>query len=448
MIIFYLFIFSFSNVKKKSKLKFSVMVDAGSSGTRAHIYQWEKTRKGLPNVIPSPSKENGLVLKSKIPLAKSHKNVTIISEIFTPIIKFAAENIPPKYFPTTRIFVYATAGVRLLDEKDRQFVINETYNFLANYSPFKLKKRYVRCITGIEEGIYGWLSVNHLMDKLASKSIFDKFQRFTTGTIGALDMGGASNQIAIQIKDSTESSSQHYIDLGYKTLKLFVHSYLGYGGNEALKSVSRYLRENNITDHPCYPNNCPITYKGFFFTGTGDFNKCSKLIEKILLSKNEFKNILIPHETNKYVAMASYHYLNNFLQLPHDSTLNQLKASTIQFCNKNWSISLKENQNNPFLTSYCFNGVYQWSILSKGFGFKDGITSISKTENINNVDLSWAIGAMLKEASDIEVDDNPFISPEPIIIMNSYAALNLLIVYLFYRKKSTKYANKKEENII
>lgn len=442
-----LLILSFSNVKKKPKLKYSIMVDAGSSGTRAHIYQWEKTRKGLPNVIPSPSKKNGLVLKSKIPLAKSHKNVTIISEIFKPIIKFAAENIPPKYFPTTRIFVYATAGVRLLDEKDRQFVINETYNFLSKYSPFKLKKRYIRCITGIEEGIYGWLSVNHLMDKLTIKNVFGKFQRFSTGTIGSLDMGGASSQIAIQIKDSTESSSQHYIDLGYKTLKLFVHSYLGYGGNEALKSISKYLKDKNSTYHPCYPYNCPITYKKFSFTGTGNFSKCSNLIEKILLSKNEFKNILIPHETNEYIVMASYHYLNNFLNLPQNSTLSQLKESTIQFCNQDWSITQKKIQDNPFITSYCFSGVYQWNILSKGFGFKDGITSISKLENIDEVDLSWSIGAMLKEASDIEVDDNPFISPEPLILMNSFAGIYFLIVYFLYRKKSTMYASKKEENL-
>lgn len=447
MVLFLYLFLIFTNAKKKPKIKYSVMVDAGSSGTRAHIYQWEKARRGIPNVIPSPSKENGLVLKSKIPLAKSHKNITIISEIFMPIIKFATENIPTKNFPTTRIFVYATAGVRLLDEKDREFVINETYNFLEKYSPFKLKRRYVRCITGTEEGIYGWLSVNHLMNKLTSKSIFGKFRRFSTGTIGALDMGGASSQIAIQIKDSTESSSQHYIDLGYKTLKLFVHSYLGYGGNEALKSISRYLKETNTTYHPCYPMHCPVTYKGINFTGTGNFERCSELIEKVLLTKKEFKDIIIPHETNEYIAMASYYYLNNFLNLPLNSTLNQLKTSAIQFCAKNWSTSFAENSKNPFLKSYCFSGVYQWNFLSRGFGFNDGKTSIVKTENIEGVDLSWAIGAMLKEASDIEVDDNPFISPEPLVVMNLFLALNFLITCLLGKRKKKLFAFKREECI-
>lgn len=85
-----------------------------------YIYQWKKTKKGIQNILLSPTK-NGLMLKSKILLAQSHKNIIIISELFKPIFKFAVENILPKYFHTTCIFNYATAGAHLLDSKKTIF---------------------------------------------------------------------------------------------------------------------------------------------------------------------------------------------------------------------------------------------------------------------------------------------------------------------------------------
>lgn len=74
----------------------------------------------------------------------------------------------------------------------------------------------------------------------------------------------------------------------------------------------------------------------------------------------------------------------------------------------------------------------------KRLEFKDGISSISKAENIDNVDHSWAIGAMLKDASDIEVDNSLFFCHVPLVI------INFLVVYLTNRKKYSMYVSKKE----
>ena len=397
------------------------MVDAGSSGTRAHIYKWEKTR-GIPNVEPVPSKENGFVLKQNIPIAKAHKNITIISDIFEHIIKFAVERIPSLHIPNTRIFVYATAGVRLLSEADRDFVINQTYEYLATHSPFKLKRKYVRCITGVEEGIYGWLSVNHLKGTLKTRK-----------TIGALDMGGASSQIAVQMKKSTNSKHEHFVNLGFKTIKIFVYSYLGYGANEALKTVSKHLIQLNETSHPCYPIGCHNTYKNTSFIGTGDFDKCSELISEFLLEKPDFRNIIVPHETDDYVAMAAYYYLNSFLRLPSNSLLSQLKQASIDFCSKNYSLTLEEYPDNPYVINYCWYAVYQWNTFVNGFKFEDGKTTIIKADDIDGVDLSWTIGATLKEASEIEFDERSFLNIGPIFLMNVYFLCYL--TYFYHKSK-------------
>jgi hypothetical protein len=44
--------------------------------------------------------------------------VKIVATIFTPIITFAASRIPPQFIARTRIFVHATAGLRLLSDID------------------------------------------------------------------------------------------------------------------------------------------------------------------------------------------------------------------------------------------------------------------------------------------------------------------------------------------
>ncbi|KAH0790250.1 ectonucleoside triphosphate diphosphohydrolase 1 [Histomonas meleagridis] len=396
-------------------IKYAIMVDAGSSGTRAHIYKWEKS-KGIPNVNPAPNRTNGWVYKSKIPLAKAHKNSSIIEFIFKPIIKFSMKRIPPENYPTTRIFVFATAGVRLLSEEDQLRVISQTYEYLQKNSPFKLKPRYVQAITGVEEGIFGWLSVNHLLGRLTSKS-----------TIGALDMGGASSQISFRIKKLSGSPDEHTVNLGnHHRITIFSHSYLGYGANEALKTITNYLESHDNHHNPCYPVNYSGHHKLFNFSGTGNFHECTQLVESVLLSQPEITDVVVPNATNEYVAMAAYFYLNDFLKLRSNSTLSELRQRTTEFCSRDWESIEREYPHNSYVVNYCWYGIYQWNVLTKVYHFNDNTTNVMKIDNIDGVDLSWTIGAMLKEASNIELDDRNF-DLFPFIAMNAFLAVNIIV---------------------
>ena len=425
---FYLFALSLC---AEAKEKYAIMIDAGSSGTRAHIYHWFKTGS-LPNVQPAPDRHNGWVLKSKVPLAKAAKNLSKIQEIFDPIIKFGVEKIPKRMSPETRIFVYATAGVRLLDEKNQEKVISNTFNYLKTHSPFKIKPRYVRAITGIEEGIYGWLSVNHLLGK------------FTKGqtTVGALDMGGASKQIAVQIDERVRTPSEHVVDLGYTRIKLFAHSYLGYGANEALKTVSAHLRgkvsAGETYENPCYPPGYTGEEKGYTINGTGKYDECVDLVRNVLIADESFSSVKIPEGTDEYVAMASFFYLNDFLKLPQNSTLKELHEASKAFCERKWSDIEAEYPDNSYVKTYCWYGTYQWAMMTYGYHFTDEKTKVFKAEDIDSVDLSWTIGAMLKEASTIEFDEIAHFSLAPIFLGNFIAfGIVFPLFFITERKKGT-----------
>jgi hypothetical protein len=82
--------------------EYGIMVDAGPSETQAHIYNWNSDVQPISTVSEA-------VLKQKIPISKAHKNITLISDIFEPIIQFIVDKIPPRNYPKHPIFVYANS---------------------------------------------------------------------------------------------------------------------------------------------------------------------------------------------------------------------------------------------------------------------------------------------------------------------------------------------------
>ena len=145
--------------------RYSIMVDAGSSGTRAHIYQWWPTR-GLPKVQPLRIDNEIVVLTTYKRLAKAASNASMIPDIFEEIVNFAVSKLPHQVINRVKMFVFATAGLRLLSLEDRNRVMDMTRRYLKRHSPFKIGETQIRVISGVEEGLFGWLSVNHLMNRL------------------------------------------------------------------------------------------------------------------------------------------------------------------------------------------------------------------------------------------------------------------------------------------
>ena len=62
---------------------------------------------------------------------------------------------------------------------------------LREKAPFLVRPEYLSVLSGTDEGVYGWLSINFLAQRL-------KGMRFSAyGTIGALEVGGASAQVIL-----------------------------------------------------------------------------------------------------------------------------------------------------------------------------------------------------------------------------------------------------------
>lgn len=412
-----------------ARIKYGIMVDAGSSGTRAFVYTWESTLD-IPDVHPvtSKGKEAYIKLKDK-PLAAAAKNPNEIASIFEQIIDYCKPYIPTEQISNTRMFVYATAGMRLLSTKEQDAVLEGVYEYLLKNSPFKLKRRYIRIISGIEEGVFGWLSVNHLLGN------FEK----NIPTIGALDMGGASFQIAVEVGDDVRSNSIHNVTVGKKHLTLFAHSYLGYGVNQALLKVSRAISsvlETNEIENPCIHKGLQLTLDGVTNKGTGNFSKCSSLIRSLMTLSPEFSSIQVPniHKVKKFIAMASFYYANHYLGLQVGSTLEELKNAATAFCGEDYAEAIKRHPADQYSTSFCWFATYQYNMLYEGYGFRDGDVIVEKREYIDGKDLSWTTGAMLSEVAEIEIDDaeTTNVSLKQVILVALSVVLVCVIAVAFF----------------
>lgn len=194
-----------------------MVVDAGSSGSRLHLYEWE------PRVLRSAKDVEAAVSGRKLSFPGTETRWTerlspgistfytiesqeelenTIAEYLEPLISFAKSILHEKSedFSKFRIYLRATAGMRMLEAEDRARIMGAVRKLFANetYCPFYFEDEQARTLSGEEEAIFDWLGVNFLtsnggilQDSAGSGTVTSPKQTF-----GALDLGGASTQIA------------------------------------------------------------------------------------------------------------------------------------------------------------------------------------------------------------------------------------------------------------
>jgi len=358
------------------------------------------------------------VYKSSHPLSSCYMNETQISKIFSKIIMDSSKDLPKDEITRTKMYVFATAGLRILPEYQQNDIISRVYSYLYTNSPYKVKKKYIRIMSGDEEGLYGWISVNYLMNSLSYDNI----------TYGSIDMGGASTQVAYQIEN--KQSSEHIINYNSKDFYVKSESLLGFGVNEAMKKTFALL--NNF--HPCFPKGFSMNLSnGIIINGSGSFWKCTEIIQKII-PKKEF--IILK---NEFISMASFYYLNSFFNLTEGSSIEELSNHTIHFCELEWELMNRMFISNEYLKNYCFFGAYQYLFLQGSFGYSFSKTSVKKVGHINGSELSWAIGAMMVIIGSVKID-KLHVPLLPMLVANFALVIEITFIMLPISNKRKSYS--------
>ena len=99
------------------KSHYGIVFDAGSSGTRIHVYTWRTGGGGPKDAFDLVSDE---LLKIKPGLSAFKEKTSEAGASLAPLIAHAKKKVPPELVATTPVFLMATAGLRMVGEAAKQ----------------------------------------------------------------------------------------------------------------------------------------------------------------------------------------------------------------------------------------------------------------------------------------------------------------------------------------
>ena len=107
---------------------FRIVIDAGSTGSRLHIFEFINNEEGNINCIRRGSSKAWVKLSV---FANDNKekplNATHVAHHMLPLFEYASIIIPLKYHSSTPVRIAATAGMRLLSIEDTWMHCTKVY---------------------------------------------------------------------------------------------------------------------------------------------------------------------------------------------------------------------------------------------------------------------------------------------------------------------------------
>jgi guanosine-diphosphatase len=429
--------------KEKPLVQYALMIDAGSTGSRIHVYKFN-------NCGPTPELESEVFEQTAKKeggsgLSSYKSDAEGAAKSLDPLVEVAVKNVPEKLKPCTPVAVKATAGLRKLGPELSDAILKAVRTRLETVYPFPVvseEKGGVEVMDGKDEGVYAWITTNYLLGKIGGP---DK-----TPTAAVFDLGGGSTQIVFQptFKDAPdggmpekmqEGDHKYELSFGGRDFELYQHSYLGYGLMEARNNLHRVVVEGMAENHPdttswlSKPVNNPCLHPGTSreinvtmgkdhplgdvltvnMTGpaTGSPAQCRALAEKTLkkdatcaLAPCAFNGVHQPSLEKTFaredIYLFSYFYdRTQPLGMPESFTLRELKDLTARVCQGGdaWNVfesvpgALEELNDRP---ETCLDLNFMLALLHTGYEMPiDREVKIAK--KIKGNELGWCLGASL-----------------------------------------------------
>ncbi|RKP06189.1 nucleoside phosphatase GDA1/CD39, partial [Thamnocephalis sphaerospora] len=444
---------------------YAIVIDAGSSGSRVHVYSWRKPNMQLKRLQPAEwvrlpvvelGNANSLVwqLKAEPGLSTFADKPHTVDEHLRPLMEFAQSIVPAKERSNTPVYLFATAGVRLVPDGLRQRLLDAACRYIRNHHPFRVDDcaQQIRAITGEVEGVYGWVAANYLLggfDKSLGKTIdngdddgygwSDAPQSLARrGTFGFMDMGGASTQLVFE--PDTQVAEEHRHDITEVRLRrldgsvarhdVFVVTFLGFGTNQArarhIARLQGQLARSNgtasaerIIHDPCLPVGLEETLEGGRFVGTGSLAECREhthpLLNKTVACPEApclFNGVHTPeidYGRHRFVGVSDWWYSTHDI-LGQGGAYNSrdYRRAAEQFCQRDWDVILAEHRAGRLaptveeirLRQQCFKAAWLMTVLHDGFGVPHD-SAPSDASSHTNAPLQPAVFQSLDNANGI-----------------------------------------------
>ncbi|NXD15786.1 ENTP8 diphosphohydrolase, partial [Nothocercus nigrocapillus] len=406
-----------------------IVIDAGSSHTSLFIYKWDRDKENKTLVIKQTFSCNvqgqGISSYANDP----PKAGASLREC----LERALEVVPAVKGRRVSAFLGATAGMRLLRQKNSSAADQIMAGVAKTMREYPVDFHGARIITGQEEGAYSWMAINYLIDSFPKNSSKEETRvpPEMANTFGALDLGGESTQISFIPKSSVLNWNEvSKVTLYGYNYNIYTQSYLCYGQNEVLKRLAQTLIEvrgkPTQVGHPCYPKNyresiwlsslhttpcimqndlhAALADRRVTLEGKGNAKRCRAVIRKMLnfstcgqSQESPFLGAYEPAVGRQFFAFSGFYYTFHFLNLTGQQSLGHVNSTVWAFCNNTWNELVEDfPQETERLHTYCSIALYILTLLLDGYKFDEHTWSgIHFSKKAANTDIGWTLGFML-----------------------------------------------------
>ncbi|KAG9323820.1 hypothetical protein KVV02_002266 [Mortierella alpina] len=410
-------------------IQYVLMVDAGSSGSRIHAYKFNYCKA-------SPELEHELFEQIKPGLSSYGPDAEGAAQSLDQLLDIAMRTVPKYLHRSTPIAVKATAGLRLLDGDQSHRIIDAVRHRLKTKYPFPIiKEEGVAVMDGGDEGVFAWITVNYLLEKINSST--------KEPTVAILDLGGASTQIVFEpkvVNGHSVAQGKQRVPKSFNGNEyvLFQNSYLNYGLIEAGKQINNYLIDNPIPNthgvqlgqdeylHPCMPVGSRKDYlhesKTVKLVGVTDpTGECRRVIHAIFYKNRacsqspcSFNGVYQPSLATAFDSdIYAFSYIFDRISpfrlgsdtATQDLTLQELEELTDRVCVADESDfkefdTIAEAKSELYsVKEMCMDLTYIYSLLEYGYGIQKD-RKINLTKKIKNYETGWCLGASIAVLED------------------------------------------------
>ncbi|PJF17355.1 putative guanosine-diphosphatase, partial [Paramicrosporidium saccamoebae] len=319
--------------EERIRNRHAIIFDAGSTGSRVHVYEFQFCGSKLNVLVDEVFEE------VKPGLSHYHADPLQAAKSLKPLLDSAVARVPPDTRKCTPLVVKATAGLRLLPEYSVTGILQNVREFIKTH-PFLLgdgklsHSEAVAVMDGSEEGVFAWVTVNFLQDKL--RPGFTSMPFLPDETSVVMDLGGGSTQIVFAIArdgyadiDPLKHPQYYYrLALHGNQVDLYQQSYLGYGLMEARKNIKLAHIQKMLADSsdgralrfPCYTKGHKedVDKSGKMFALTGDssgWDACLNVVRPVFRKEDpclvhpcSFNGIHQPAIRTKNLIAFSYFF--------------------------------------------------------------------------------------------------------------------------------------------
>ncbi|KAI5253641.1 ectonucleoside triphosphate diphosphohydrolase 2 isoform X1 [Manis pentadactyla] len=412
---------------------YGIVLDAGSSHTSMFVYKWPADKENDTGIVGQHSscdvRGGGI--------SSYADNPSRAGQSLAECLDQALQDVPKERHQGTPLYLGATAGMRLLNLTSPEASANVLTAVTRTLTQYPFDFRGARILSGQDEGVFGWVTANYLLENFIKYGWVGRWFRPRKGTLGAMDLGGASTQITFETASPAEDpANEVQLRLYGQHYRVYTHSFLCYGRDQVLRRLLASALQNH-SSHPCWPKGystrvllgdvyespCtsalrPHSYNSSAtvgLSGSSSLALCRDLVSGLFgfsscrFSRCSFNGVFQPPVAGNFIAFSAFFYTVDFLRtvmgLPV-ATLQQLEAAVATVCNQTWDeLQARAPKEGARLPDYCAGAMFVQQLLSLGYGFDErAFRGVTFQKKAGDTAVGWALGYMLNLTNLIPAD--------------------------------------------